>query len=85
MMQKQAFQVEATETSTALEEVSKAKGDVFRVLGQVMIKAKPEDLKKELQEKQNLLNVRMKAIEKQENSLRESIERLRGDIVNKIQ
>ena len=83
-MQRQTFQLELNETSTALDEVGKAKGDVFRVLGQVMVKSQKDELKKELKEKKDLLELRIKAIEKQDLGLRENIERLRGDIVNKI-
>ena len=50
-----------------------------------MVKAEKNEMKKELKEKKELLDLRMKAIEKQELSLREQIERLRGDIVNKLQ
>ncbi len=85
LMQKQTFQIESNETITALEEVEKAQKDVFRVLGQIMVKADKNDLKKELKGKKELLDLRMKAIEKQELSMREQIERLRGDIVNKLQ
>ena len=85
IMQKQAFQLELNETTTALEEVGKSKGDVFRVLGQVMVKSNKDELKKDLKEKKELLELRIKAIEKQELGLRERIERLRGEIVNKIQ
>lgn len=84
LMQKQTFQIELNETKTALEEVEKAKGDVFRVLGQVMVKADKADLKKELSEKSTLLELRMKSIDKQELSFREDVERLRGEIVNKL-
>lgn len=84
LLQKQTFQIEVNETKTALDEVSKSKGDVFRVLGQVMVKANGEDLKKELKEKQDILELRMKSIEKQELSLREEIERIRSEIMDKI-
>lgn len=84
LMQKQQFGLELNEISTALEEVSNSKGDVFRIIGQVMVKSDKDSLKKELLEKKDLINIRMKAIEKQENSFRESIERLKGDIVDKI-
>jgi len=85
LMQKQTIQIESNEASTALEEVEKAQKDVFRVLGQVMVRADKNELKKELKEKKELLDLRMKAIEKQELFLREQVERLRGDIVNKLQ
>jgi len=85
LMQKQAFQLELNETKTASEEVTKAKSDVFRVLGQVMVKADKKTLKKELSEKQDLLTLRMTSIEKQETELRAGIERIRSEVMNKIQ
>ncbi|MFA5992180.1 MAG: prefoldin subunit beta [Candidatus Pacearchaeota archaeon] len=85
MMQKQTFQVEFNELETALAEVEKTKDDVFKVLGQVMIKADKNSLKTELKEKKDLLEIRLKSIEKQELSMREEVERLRGEIVEKLQ
>jgi len=82
--QKQNFQMEVNETKTALEEVEKSKSDIFKVLGQVMIKADKNSLLKELKEKSDLLSLRMKSIEKQELQMREEIERLRGEIMDKV-
>lgn len=82
--QKQSFQIEVNETNTAFAEVEKSKEDVFRVLGQVMIKADKESLKKELKEKSDILNLRMKTIEKQELQMREEIERIRNEIMEKV-
>ena len=84
LLQKQTFQVEVNETKTALDEVNKSKSDVYRVLGQVMVKADNDELKKELKEKKDILEMRMKAIEKQELSMREEIERIRAEIMDKM-
>ena len=84
VFQKQSFQVEVNETNTALSEVEKSKSDVFRVLGQVMVKADKNSLKKELKEKSDLLNLRMKTVERQELQMREEIERLRSEIMDKV-
>ena len=83
-MQKQSFQIELSETMTAIEEVTNSKGDVFKVIGQVMVKSNKDSLKKELSEKKDLLSLRMNAIEKQEAGIRENIERIKGEIVDKI-
>jgi prefoldin beta subunit len=85
IMQKQNFQLELNETSTAIEEIEKTNSDIFRVVGQVMIKSNKEILKKDLIKKQEILSTRVKAIEKQELSLRENIERIRHELVSKIQ
>ena len=84
VFQKQSFQVEVNETNTALSEVEKSKSDVFRVLGQVMVKADKTSLKKELKEQADLLNLRMKTVERQELQMREEIERLRSEIMDKV-
>jgi prefoldin beta subunit len=84
LMQKQNLQLETNETTTALTEIAKTKGDVFRVLGQIMVKSNPTDLKKELTEKKGLLDQRIQIVEKQETSLRENIERIRNDLMEKM-
>jgi len=39
LIQKQNFQLELNEVKTALEEIDKSKGDIFKIIGQIMIKA----------------------------------------------
>jgi len=84
LLQKQAFQLELDETNNALEEVKKTKKDIFRIVGQVMLKTEKKDMQKELKEKKDLLDLRMKSIIKQENQLTETLERLKAEIVDKI-
>src|SRR3989338_9925324 len=84
IFQKQTFQIDLNEIKTALDEVEKTKADVFRVLGQIMVKADKPTLKKELKEKFDTLNLRMKSIDRQELQMREEIERLRAGIMDKV-
>ena len=84
-MQKQSIQIELGETKTAIEEIDKSKDTIFRVIGQVMVKAEKDVLKKELKEKKDFLELRLRSIDKQEADLRGNIERIRGEIVSKLQ
>lgn len=84
LMQKQAFQMELNETENASSELVKAKDDVYKIAGQIMIKSSKESLIKELEEKKHLLSLRLKAIEKQESPLSEKASKLREEIVSKI-
>lgn len=59
-MQKQSIQIELGETNTALEEIEKSKETIFRVIGQVMLKTDKENIKKELKEKKDFLEMRVK-------------------------
>jgi len=84
-MQKQAFQIELNEVENALSEVKKTKDEVYKITGQVMLKANKEETEKELKEKQDILSLRVKSIEKQENSFREKLEKLRDEVTKEIQ
>ncbi len=84
LLQKQAFQIELNETENALLEISKTKDDVYRIIGQVMLKSDKTEVEKELKEKKNLINLRIKSIETHENSLRERLEKLKNEVAKEI-
>jgi len=84
LMQKQQFQFELSESTSAIDEVKKSSDDVFKVVGQVMIKAKKSDVEKELEDKINLFNLRLKSIDKQEDLLRKKFEELQTEISGKL-
>jgi prefoldin beta subunit len=86
LMQKQAFQMELNETDFALEELKTAEGEVFKIVGgQVIIKSSREKLQKELEHKKELINLRLKNIDKQEEEFAGYVEKLREEIIKKIQ
>ena len=45
LMQKQAFQMELAETQSALKEIEKSGDEVFKVIGQLMIKTEKAIIK----------------------------------------
>lgn len=85
LMQKQAFQLELNETINANEALQSSKGDVYRIVGQIMLKSEKKEMEKDIDEKKHLLELRIKSIEKQETELRASLERLRNFIIEKAQ
>jgi len=84
LMQKQAFQMELNETENALSEIKDTKDDVFKMIGQIMIKTNKEGLVKDLKQKKDLLSLRMKSIEGQEKQLANQLEELRKEIMKEI-
>lgn len=81
LMQKQAFQMELSETQSALKEIEKSKDDVFKIVGQLMIKAEKAKVTEELSNKEKILGLRIKTLEKQEKSLTKKFEELRKEIL----
>ena len=82
MMQKQQLEVEMVETDRALEELKKAGPDdtVYKNAGSVLIKAKKEEVMKELEEKKELSNTRVMVLGKQETRVKENLK----EVENKI-
>ena len=83
LLQKQAFQMELSETNSALEEINSSGEDVFRIIGQLMVKTYKKKMLDELANKEKILNLRIKTIDKQESSMMERVEGLKQEILEK--
>jgi len=79
LLQKQAFQLELSETKSAKMEIEKSE-EVFKIIGQLMIKSDKTKIKDELINKEKILELRVKSIENQENSLQERFEELKKEL-----
>ena len=81
LLQKQAFQMEISETIAAKREIEKAGDDVFKIIGQLMIKSDKSKVKEELSNKERLLDLRIKSLEKQEATFLEKMDSLKKEIL----
>lgn len=84
MMQKQAFQMELSETESALSQIKDSGDEVFKVIGQLMIKTNKDKIQKDLDEKQKVLQTRLNSLEKQETSLSEKLEEIREEVMGEM-
>ena len=80
-LQKQSLQIEISETQLALKEIENSGDEIFKMVGQLMIKSNKTKVKEELLNKEKFLDIRIKSIEKQENYLTEKLEKLREEII----
>ena len=58
--QKQAFQMELTETQSALMEIENSQEDAYKLIGQLMIRVPRSKIIEELSEKDKFLNLKIK-------------------------
>jgi prefoldin beta subunit len=79
LYQKQAFQMELSESKEALKELENSKDEVYKVIGQIMVRSEKSKLKEEILSKIKIFELRMKNLEKQEVALTERIEKIRDD------
>ena len=82
MMQKQQLEVETVETDRALEELKKASADdaIYKAAGSVLVKAKKDEVIKELEEKKELSNTRVMVLGKQETRVKENLKEVEAKI-----
>jgi len=84
LLQKQAFQIELGESESALEEVKKAGDEVYKIAGNIMIKASKDQVIRDLDEKIKVFGLRLKAIENQEKIFVEKTGKLRLELEKKF-
>ena len=84
LMQKQQFQMQLSEVDTALENLKDAKRS-YRIIANIMVDANKEDLEKELKQKKEILELRIKSLEKQEDSIREKSKKLQKEVLGNME
>lgn len=84
LLQKQAFQMELNELDSAIEESKKSNDDIYRIIGQIMVKSKKENIIKELEEKKHIFNIRIKTLENQEKLFSDKFEKLKKELESKF-
>ncbi len=83
ILQKQQFQSQLLEADSALEQLEKT-DTAYKIIGNIMIAAQKKDLMTSLKEKKEMLELRVKSVEKQENRLKEQAQALREEIMQQM-
>ena len=81
LMQKENITLQLAEIKKALDELAKTKEtEIFKMSGPILIKASKAAVKKELSEKQDLLNMRAKTLDKTEKKAQDKLGELKGKL-----
>ena len=81
LIQKQSFQIELAETQGALEELEKTEDEVYKIIGQLMLKTEKAKTVIELEEKKKMFELRIKTLENQEKNIVDKIEKIRENML----
>jgi prefoldin beta subunit len=82
LVQKQSIQIELNEIENALEELKDSGDEVYKMTSGFLIRSNQTNLKKELEDKKKLLNMRVNAMEKQEKLIEKDVNKLREELKN---
>ena len=78
--QKQQFHSQLIEIESALVELSRS-NNAYKIVGNIMVSSKKEDLKKDLEEKKEIFSARMKVLEKQEQKYQEEAGKIQKELM----
>lgn|SRR3989344_647451 len=84
LMQKQAFEMELSETENALHEVSSTKDTVYKLIGNILVKSDKNKIEDDLKKKKELLSLRIKSIQSQHTSIENQLDSLKKEVLKKI-
>jgi prefoldin beta subunit len=83
LLQRQNFSAKLMEIESALREVGKV-DEAYRIIGNIMILSKKAEIEEDLGAKKEMLDIRIKTLEKQEQKLREKAAKLQKEVLGKI-
>lgn len=86
LAQKQSVESELREVERVLSELTKISDNIelYKSIGHILIRTNKEDLVKELTEKKEILELRMRTLEKQESFLQKQFEDLRKKVTEEL-
>ncbi len=82
-MQRQQFQGSLIEIESALTELKSTK-KAFKIIGNIMVASEKDDITKDLSHKKEVLEIRIKNIEKQESQLKEKAKKLQEEVMKTL-
>ena len=83
--QKQRFQSQLLEIENALSELQDAQGKVYKIVGTIMIDATKHTLEKDLNERKDVLELRLKSVKKQEDDYKERAEKIQKEVMRELE
>lgn len=81
--QKQQFQMQLVEIESALNELENTNKS-YKIVGNIMVEVNKNELKADLQSKREMVELRIRTIERQEAQVREKASKLQSEILKKM-
>ncbi len=83
-VQKQQMQEQLTELNSALTEL-KTTDKAYKIVGKIMLSASRDDLTKDLEEKREVAELRVKSCNQQEENIKKNIEEAQKEVMEELQ
>jgi len=83
VMKRQQFAQKRLEVDSALKEIEKAP-EMYKIVGNIMVRTDKESLTRELNDRKEMADLRIKTLEKQESKLSERVEELKTQVMKEL-
>lgn len=83
VMQRQQFNAQLLEIDSALSEIESSQ-EMYKIIGNIMVKSSKATLKKELEHRKEMANLRIKTLEKQEGKIKDKAETLKKEVMGEL-
>lgn len=83
--QKQQLQIEHAEVDNATKEVTATKGNIFKIVGGIMVQAQREPVLTELGERMKHITEHLEAVQKQEKTIMEEAHKVRQELQKAVE
>jgi len=84
IVQKQTFEMDLYETENAINEILSSKEDIYKMIGNIMIKTDKKKTAEDLKKKKDILSLRIKSINYEEKNLNSKVEEIKKELMEKI-
>ena len=81
LLQKQSIQSQLIEVDNALEELGKNPKQTFKIIGGIMVETTKQKLETDLNEKKEILEIKIKNFDKQEDRLKEKVQIMQSQLL----
>lgn len=83
LLQKQQHQKQLAEFDSALKEMGNT-DQVYRIIGNILVASKKADVEKDIQQKKEILDLRLKSLDKQEKILKQEAEAVQKKVIDSL-
>lgn len=85
MFQKETLSLQAAEIKKATEEIENTKEtSVYKITGPILVKTNKKEVKKDLDEKEEAISIRIKMLEKNEMKIKDKLNEIRNDLTKNV-
>ncbi|MBS3149373.1 prefoldin subunit [Candidatus Woesearchaeota archaeon] len=84
LVQKQNLQIQLLEMENAISELEKTNDNAYKIVGAIMVELPSEEIKKDLNSKKEIVEIKIKNLDKQENKLKEESNSIQKEVLSAL-